>query len=424
MTKRLSIKSKLVGSFGGVLILGLVINGVIATWLCHNLIGKEIQKNLRQRVDEAANSIEVMMLQKQSDIQSLSQMSFMTNKKLSATDKIYYLREINKLMGFEEITLVEGNGKSYGIGKEREEAIKALFEKKALGQSGIYFCTLKDSGNKVVAITAPVRNEHNDYIGTIIGLESLETLGRDLSGMGIDQEFLILDQQAQIISYADGNLLRSGQDSINKESFYESQSLFKEIMNKESGMLLCTHPETKEEVVLSYTPLGSEWVIAIINHVNALRGPVETFYQIIGFSTWIIVILGTLIVYLISRSFSIRMHEIASCLDDVANGDFEQPIPKELLDMQDEMGDVVRALVTMKSEIEDMLSTVKDCTDYMNDQMEDFTGDIREAIKEVVTSHRISTEEASDITERIERLSEISGFIQEKGSIHQEQSKE
>ena len=87
-------------------------------------------------------------------------------------------------------------------------------------------------------------------------------------------------------------------------------------------------------------------------------------------STSVITALGLVGIYILAKSIAKRMCAIATYLENLAQGEFEKSIPKDLLEAKDETGKVARAVARMKVQVEDMLSSIKRSTEYMNEQMD------------------------------------------------------
>lgn len=413
MEKRLSLKNKLLVYFGGILITGLLLNGIVATYLCQNIMVEKVKENLGKAVRDCTEKVNIILDQKKVNMESLGDIPYLYDSSNSIDRKLAFLNIMNQHMGFSNIVYVTRNGDSYSLDGAVGNMADSYEFMEALKGRTVFSRAIEVEGAPGFSIASPIVNDSGKVVAVVMGLETVESFMDIIESVGVTNNFIIMDSAASIISYSD---LKTPKQQLYDKSLSSNEAfktIYHDMLSGKTGVHLVTMPQDGESDFLSYAPFTNGWSIGMFFDEGILMDSVDMFYQVIAFSTAVIIIIGVLGVYIISKNLSVNISEIVHCLDGVASGNFNQPIPEELLGMKDEMGDVARALDGMKSELEEMLSTVRDCTDYMNNQIEDFTGDIKDALHEVVVGQHINREEAEEVLMRIDHFHQITDFMNE-----------
>ena len=418
MRKMLSIKNKLLVYFGGILIIGLLVNGLVASWLCRGLMEDKVEQSIRALVTSCSQKINIILENKQANLEVLTKVPFLIhNKQISEytiEEKIEFLRKANNFYQFSSIGIADLDGNSYTTDNNTYNiAHEEAFEKALQGQVA-YTNAIESEGKSFFAILVPIKDDKEEVVGVLFGCETTLSFQRALDKAGINEDFFILDKNSMLIGhysrYNTGAYLTYEEIKDNPE-YVDLKEIYENMIAGKLDTRIYTEPSTGDKNYVSYAPMINGWSIGLLGHSDIILGPMKTFSSIIICSTVFIILVGIIVVYLISSSLSIKINEIILCMDGVAKGDFKQSIPNNLLEMKDEMGDLARSVDMVKIEIEDMLNTIKDCTDFVNEQIEDFTVDIREALKDLVVNRELSDEQRVELYEHINKMSEYILFI-------------
>lgn len=262
---------------------------------------------------------------------------------------------------------------------------------------------------KVNKLNVPVRNTQNEVIGMLVGVNKMDLLEDVLRDRFTINEYMLLDSKGYIRVHQNEMILEEQipmEEMLENESYESVYNLHKAMLNGEMGAAIYTAPVTKLESYVGYAPIMGGWSIGLINYKSEVLEDLKPFNINLIISMLIIAILSIGVVYSVATILSKNMQEIVNCLDIVANGDFNEPIPSGLLELNDELGDAARALRHMKVELGDMLLTIRDCTNYMNEQVEDLTEEVKEAIKKTLNVAD-SVDEESACQEIIQRIQEL-----------------
>lgn len=382
MKKRLSIKNKLVMYFGLILAIGFIVCGFVVNKIYTNMIEESALKSLARLATDTADKINIILSEKQKEIEKLAAVSALADEKVSIEEKLSLITMFNKLLDFKDIVLVDLNGNSYGVNGLRSNiADSVAFEEVLKGKVSI--STAVEGENEMLfSIAAPLISRNGQVIGAVIGIESTESFTYILAEAEMSDEFIILDSNSSIVAHSDKEIL-------NDDKIVDEMKVLQEFKD------------------VYYAPTNIGWSIGVGSSRNEVLNTLQKFNVGLVMVIAFIIVIGLIAVYFVAGQMANRVNEITNYLDTVAQGDFEQPIPKNLLELEDEMGDAARALEGMKSEIEKMIGTIKDCTDYMNDQIEDLTDSIKDELKNLLTSNEIDNKERKDVIERLDILNQI-----------------
>ncbi|SEP22749.1 methyl-accepting chemotaxis protein [Propionispora vibrioides] len=148
-------------------------------------------------------------------------------------------------------------------------------------------------------------------------------------------------------------------------------------------------------------------------------------------------IVGGVLTSLISRSISKPLEIAIKHLDHVARRDFGQSIPSQLLERRDEVGNIVRAIATMKQSLTDTILKIKDKSQttvsdvgYVQQLIEELDANTRDiSASAMESSSRI--EESAAAAQEIKKLSDslegdIDSIVQhaQDGEVYAEQINE
>lgn len=410
MKKRLRIKNKLVVCFGVILVIGFIICGFAANQICKKVLEESTLKSLARLATDTAGKVNIILGEKREEIEKLAITPALTEKNISIEEKLSIITGFNAFLDFKDIALVDLNGNTYGISGFRSNIAGSRGFEEALSGKVTFSPAIKLENETVFVIAAPLIDSSGQIIGVIMGVENTESFTYILTEAGISDEFMILDSKAEIVAHSNEEILNNHKtmDEMKKlTEFNDVYAVYQNMLLGENGVGYCINPETGEQNYISYAPINIGWSIALVNRSSEVLSVLKKFNHSLLSVTVIIIVVGLIVVYFMAREMANRINKITNYLDTVAHGDFEQPIPENLLELEDEMGDAARALEGMKSEIEAMIDTIKRCTDYMNDQMEDLTDGIKDELKALLSSDEIDDKERNDVIKRLQILNQI-----------------
>lgn len=401
--------------FGLIMVLGFLICGFVSEYVCQNIIIDKAFDNFSRLAKDTADKISVVLNQKRDLVEKLALADEITNENQSIEEKLKFLEKVNQVVGFEDLAIVDLQGNSYGVNGIRiNVAGSSEFEEARQGKTS-FSHALNINNRNIFTVAAPIRIESGEIIGVLMGVESDESFTYLINKAGISEEIMVLDSEGEIIIHSTQEIFESPmpmEEMPNNPEFSEVYVLYQRMLGGETGVMECKSPETGIRNYASYAPIGMGWSIVLVTARESVLGAVSEFKMILIMTILIVTILGMIAVYLLASKLSKRMSEITGYLDTVAQGDFEQPISEELLTLGDEVGDAARAINAMKSEIEEMLETIKGCTNYVNEQMEDLTEDVKGEIKAILKEDEVDSAEREIIVNKLNALQQVTKCVE------------
>lgn len=416
MKKRLKIKNKLVVCFGAILVIGFIISGIMANEVFKKIVEESTLKNLSRLAKDTADKVNIILDEKQRIMQKLAELPQLTDQNCSIEEKVELLSEYNTLLEFKEVAWVDLEGNIYDLEQQAKNIADTKGFKQVLKGQVIVSSAIKREDQILYAMMVPVKGVNGQVIGALVGVENIESFTHIVAETEISDAYMIVDSQSNIIAYSNKSLLDGHSISNMEEKFKHIYKQYEKMLKGANGAGYCIDPETNEKNYMSYATTDIGWSFILFNQRRMLLEVLREFnYSLIGV-TLIIIAIGLMTVYFMARKISRRINGITNYLDTVAHGDFEQPVPKNLLELEDEMGDAARALEGMKIEIEEMIATIKRCTDYMNDQMEDLTDGIKDEIKTLLASDELEDKGRQDVVKRLHILNQIVEGVNQLGT--------
>lgn len=411
-----SIKSKLVSFFGVILVVGLAISAFVSNRLCQNIIETNAIECFDGTVRSEAEKLNLILNEKIKMIANASKIPLLGRQEVEIEQKLQILEEVKEIFNFKDIAYVDLEGNAYSVtGIRKKVSEDAGYQKAIAGEANVSTVVNQMDGEIVFTFFTPVAEQSGEIVGFIMGIDGVESFRNILDEKLAKREYIVLDSEGKIVIYSKNGLI-SKQMQTAKEPSAMGYEIYKDMLAGKQGTSLCKCFETGSISYVSYAPMELGWSIAIINDRSHVMSILKTFNLELLIVMVIITTIGVIAVYWVSSSLAKRISEIASYLGNVASGDFKHPVPDNLLELRDEMGDAARALSTMKVEIEEMLGTIRECADYMNDQMEDLTGDIKKALKNNLAKEGfegLGKENQEDMQKRIENLNQIKEIVSE-----------
>lgn len=418
MKLRLSIKDKLVIYFGLIMIVGFLICGLITNVVINDVIERKALTNLARLAKDTADKISIILDQKQLMIEQLSKLEGISDENKSVEEKLEILIEANKVLQFTDLAIVDLEGNSYGADDMRMN-IPDSEEFVIARQGRTSFSPAINIGDEVYfTISVPIRNSSGEIISVLMGVENAEAFTYLLRQSGISDELMVLDSVGHMVMHSNQTIFNeamSMEGTKDSPQYVEVYELYQKMLNGENGAFECARSEDGEENYISYAPIGMGWSIVLVSYKDNVVKVIDDFNRILMIVIGSIIILGIGAVYFVARGIAARMNKITYYLDTVAHGDFEQSVPEALLELGDEVGDAARALDSMKSEIEDMLSIIKECTDYMNEQVEDLTDDVKDEIKVLLNTQQADEMEREQVMNKLQALQQVKDCVEKIG---------
>lgn len=215
------------------------------------------------------------------------------------------------------------------------------------------------------AITDKNGKKQGAVIGTVKAEEALKQIIKSSSG----QLCFIADANGRVFVEAiqdSEERILAFLNSINtKELFGE------DLAHHKKYKIAIKDPYLNEMVDINYGVIGErEWVLGVVNNREDDKMSMLQVKTSMFVGMGIVILLAFLSIYLTANSITKRILYIASHVNRSVKSEFQEVMPMELLQKEDELGEMAREMQKLEEEVSSMLISVKDSIDYLNEKME------------------------------------------------------
>ncbi len=378
--RRKSIKTRLLIDIG-VLIIGIcIINYFTVMFIYKDILDKKESTKAQIVVNAAISQVEYSVYDADAFIENLLKCDFMNDEHLSAKDKADRL--IDYISPFYDIGIVDLDGEgATGEGVPFQVKDKEMLDKIINGQKGQFDLLEYDNESFILffrAITGQNGKKQGAVIGVVRAEEALKQIIKSSSG----QICFIANKDGSVFvgarQYNEERILAI-QNSINTKELFD-----KDLVTGKQYKATIKDLYLNEEVDINYGVLGETgWVLGVVNNReddNISMMQVKTS-MIVGMG--IVILFAFASIYLTANSLTKRILYIASHVHRTVKSEFQETMPVELLQKEDELGEMAREMQKLEEEVSNMLVNVKDSIDYLNEKVEWIKGSkTHETLKE------------------------------------------
>lgn len=374
MNIRLNIKNKLVSYFGMILIISLFINTLVSNELCRLTIEKEKETmaHLTRVTEEIVDKMNLVLDEKKKQLEAIAVTPEIIDEQIDIKKKKEVLKYLYNFFEFEDIVFVDQIGNTYSINESMQDITDEVLNQ--MLKETISVVSLGISKTNVLSINIPIIKDQKEVVGAIIGISQLEKLVNQFMKVENIERYMLLDTTGKVIAHSNQDALayQMQMESMQYDSeVSEIYEVYKEIIAGNRDVIKCKESETGKINYLSYAPIKAGWSIAIIKErqtVLSILGAIDAkiILLIMG-----LIILSMAFIHQVLKQFAKNHKKLLACLNKIACGEVDTPIPKELLELTDEVGDTARAVQNIQVGIDEMLESIKEYTNYMNEQMEE-----------------------------------------------------
>ena len=374
MNIRLNIKNKLVSYFGMILIISLFINPLVSNELCRLTIEKEKETmaHLTRVTEEIVDKMNLVLDEKKKQLEAIAVTPEIIDEQIDIKKKKEVLKYLYNFFEFEDIVFVDQIGNTYSINESMQDITDEVLNQ--MLKETISVVSLGISKTNVLSINIPIIKDQKEVVGAIIGISQLEKLVNQFMKVENIERYMLLDTTGKVIAHSNQDALayQMQMESMQYDSeVSEIYEVYKEIIAGNRDVIKCKESETGKINYLSYAPIKAGWSIAIIKErqtVLSILGAIDAkiILLIMG-----LIILSMAFIHQVLKQFAKNHKKLLACLNKIACGEVDTPIPRELLELTDEVGDTARAVQNIQVGIDEMLESIKEYTNYMNEQMEE-----------------------------------------------------
>ncbi|WP_446897011.1 methyl-accepting chemotaxis protein [Clostridium sp. LBM24168] len=271
-----------------------------------------------------------------------------------------------------------------------------------------------DPVTKVSMITATANfvDSNNKLLGVTTADMDLTTIQKNIEGIKIGDTgrvFLISNDGTYI---AVDNKSKVMNKKIQEESNTSLVSIGKSMISRKSGEGFYTDNGMSYLVYYASVP-NSNMILGIRISESELAEPINLLMIKAIIATCVLILLAVLITVPLIKKITKSLNDAVGHLKLISQGSLESEIPEKFLEMNDEVGDVSRALREMQESLKSMLLEMKDSFN----RIKDYAGDLRHISGEMSdNSHGVSSsiqEIAKGTGGQSQNLVNLAGIVNE-----------
>lgn len=379
-----SIKTKLIIWFSILILISSSAIGIISILLGINTVTEEAKKSLVALSKEAANTTysrmekETQVLETIASLDDIQDMDWKKQKTI--------LSDQLESTEFHDLGVMEPDGKvKYSSGTTTQIQESDPLRKALQGEEKILSFSVDFKSNTVILIFAtPIEYEGN-VVGALLGQRDGNTLSdiTDDIRYGEKGSSYLLNTEGTIIAHSDRNKVLSQYNAINlaKEDESKQSEAFamKQIIQEKSGT--SEYTLEGEKVYFGYSSVpNTEWIMVLTATQDEVLKSIPGLVRTNGIIIIITLIVSILLTYLIGKSFTTPIVEVAAHLKLISQLDITKEVPKKLLKKKDEIGIFANAVESITSNFRRIISEVNNVSEQAAASSEELTATSQNAV--------------------------------------------
>lgn len=363
--RRKSIKFRLVVDIGMIFLVMSIFNYFLVKTICQQILKEQEHKKI-EIVSNAAvqqayliNQDAHSLLSNINEILNIEDEGHVTKLKLEQI-KVFVSK-------FKDVILLDMHGKGIGIYQEKYDLSDTPLIKKVLNEENISFNILEHKGEPYIVFGQVIKDISGEVQGILLGVQVVELFFNQITQVSGGEVCFVGNSAGDGFVAVGRNGSAEGIKGLNKDQ--SIQSLFdKGIIEGEDYVLdnRLNNCSLKGNYGKIY---GTDWLLGVIRCTNEIDTALKDINvaMIVGMIVSSIIVIIT--IYFIASSIVKRIINISDYIEGNIESEFKEPIPKELLKDEDEIGQLVRELKRLREVLKEMLVTVKGSVDYLNDKI-------------------------------------------------------
>ncbi|AOR23396.1 methyl-accepting chemotaxis protein [Clostridium taeniosporum] len=369
-----SIKHELLLCFISLIVITCTCLALISMYISKKSVISTVNTILPEISKQASISIENEINTHIKVLENLSNNEKIKNQSISMEDKLNLLSEVSKKNEYLRMFIVDINGNGLNTNNEALNISDRDYFKKAMqGISSVSDPIVSKADNSLIVVySVPIKN-NDSTVGVLTAIRD----GNELSSYTDDIKFgktgnsYMLNKEGTVIAHNNKDLV------FNKDNDFENiktdpslESIVKIEKKMVEGKIGSGEYSYKgKNKYISYSPVKSTgWSIAIVVEKDEILNQLNVLKLVIGITLVIFILLSSFIVLLISSSITKPIKLSMKQLKSVSEGDLTLDISKKLLYRTDEIGEMAKAIDTMKTSMISMIYNIKSSSSSIDTQ--------------------------------------------------------
>lgn len=430
-----SIKAKLSLIFAGLLCLVCIGLGVTSYFVSKKALTESVQDSILSSTSQAANVVEKTIEVQTNTLEALAGSEWIQKDDLSAQEKVDRLQSETKRSNHIRMGIADLKGNAiYTNGTKLDLSDRDYFKKAIAGNVAVSDPLLsKADGTLVLTYSVPIKKQ-DKVVGVLIAVADGNVLSdyTDSVKYGKSGAVFIINSKGTVIAHHDRKLVENMGNSIEDAKKDSSLNQFA------AQLKLMTEGKTGTGVYeyqgvtkfMGYAPIeGLGWSLAITAPKSEVMAKVDQLALTILIISVVFVAISIIVTVKVASNIARPIRTVSNHLHTMAEGDFTQEIPKNILKKKDETGMLAKAMENMQQSMRDILKRVKEQSEGVGKSLTVIHGDmnlLNESIQKISeTSESLSagaqetaasTEEMNSTSTEIERTVEAIAMKAQEGA--------
>lgn len=420
-----SIKTKLIISFGLLVVVICGGLGILSYISASSAMSENITESLKQLADKSSDLIQERVNSRLNSLEVMAESDTIQSATLSMEDKLSLLKKEVDRAGYLRMSIGDTQGNLYTTaGTTANIADRDYFKAALKGQSYVSNPIISKTDN-ILIVTYAVPIKSGD---SVIGILTATRDGNELSTLTDDIHYgtsgtaFMIDSSGVTVAHSDKELVSNMyniMDELKKDpSLSQLAALEKKMIDGDSGTGEYTYDGASK--FMAYTPVkGTNWSLAITAPKKEVLKSISDIKLIIIIISVVFIAISVIITYIISNTIAKPLKSASDYLHKVSSGDFTGRIPEKLMKSKDETGLLASSIDVMQASIKNIVKEVSEKShavaqilNSINSNMENLNSNIEgissttEELSASIEETAASSEEMSSSVSEIEKASE------------------
>ncbi|MCY6959890.1 methyl-accepting chemotaxis protein [Clostridium brassicae] len=380
-----SLKTKLIVIFTLVIFALTVGLGVICMNIVSNNLTKDCYKDLKNLSVEKANYIKSKVDGQIFYIEAIAQDDKIINENIPWEEKVAYFEKEAKRAGYMRFAFADKNGNATVFNKQRDTVNvkdRDYYQKAISGKSAISDVIISGVTKEPIAVVAsPVVKDGKIY-GVFYGVREGTFLNDVISKIKYGQTGfgIIINDKGTTVGHANKELVLKQSNTIEiakKDTAFKSLAdLIQNIISKkEVGNGDYSYKGIKNSV--GFSPIeGTSWTVVFGVETSEALSEVQDIRNIILILSIIIITIGGIITYFVSKTISKPIVATTTAMNKLAKLDFiydENHPCLKYINNKDEIGNMVNAIVQMEKNIREFIQNTSSTIQQVSASSQELT---------------------------------------------------
>lgn len=331
---------------------------------------------------------------------------------------INFLKPYITKFNLNKILVADINGNAYNTNFEKlNVADREYFIKAMLGESNVSSPLIdKITGNTLMVIAAPIRNNKGDIVGVLALDRDARELSKKISQIRFRDtgKACLLDKDGTTIAHYDFKRVQKMENIIQlskKDKSLETLGQAAEnIINGKDGFEEYDFNGVKRVVTYKYIP-ELDWYILLMVDKKDLFAVISTMTKIVLGSSLIVILIGVCISYEYSEYLRKRLNKLSQIVNNFGDGNFHQLIDARDLSARDEIGEVLSSINQSQNKIQRIIKSTEYNSNSEGIIIEGSIESFNNSLKVIMDSISISNDKLNNLLSKRDKNTNIEELV-------------